>query len=196
MRHWWWRAIASVAILSCGFLSACDESQQFFSSNRNSPDQRSQTPEFKTHVEGNLFSFQYPHDWSLDSYGGMPFYIVATNYPPEKATAQALPSAIRTGVALRSGTVEQLLAEIEADQKSRIIKKEVMTVNGQKVVRCWLTTSKFGFTDAIVSYIPYGDRQIGELVSYYGASNPQALPTIEQVHQSFRLLQSPSESKN
>lgn len=72
---------------------------------------------------------------------------------------------------------------------SRIVQRGATILGGQDAYRVWMTNTQFYFPDQMATYVRYTPTQTIEIVSYYTASNPSAVPMIQQIHGSLRLVQ-------
>jgi len=66
--------------------------------------------------------------------------------------------------------------------------KILFHLGGQDAYRVWTTDTQFDFPDEMTTYVRYTPTQTIAVISYYTASNPSAVPTIQQIHGSLRLV--------
>lgn len=146
------------------------------------------TVPMKTHVEEDYFSFQYPANWQLERSGSKPPYLIVTSYRMTPGGGLALKQAIKTDVTLLPQSMQALINKPPTGDDIKISRTRHLTIAGKPAYQRWYRSLGFDFPDTVVTYVQYSDRQTAVLSSYYTASNPRAVPQIQQIHQSFRIL--------
>ncbi|MDW8200250.1 MAG: PsbP-related protein [Cyanobacteriota bacterium SKYGB_h_bin112] len=135
------------------------------------------------------FSIQYPLDWTVDT--SHQNYIIITNYQADGSRSLTPDQAIKTDISIDQKSLESIVQRSQGshdESGSRVIRRGRINLGGRDGFRLWTTDSLFDFPDTITTYLRYTDTQTIVIVSFYTASNPTAVPLIQRIHGSFRLM--------
>ncbi|MBE9151305.1 MULTISPECIES: PsbP-related protein [unclassified Coleofasciculus] len=145
---------------------------------------------FVTYTEPNFFSVAHPSGWAVERVNEN-YITLWSRRPSEPGGGQAPPNLIKTDITIVNGSLETAVEGAIATSKegdSTLTRRGNLKIGGRDAVRIWLTGSSFDFPDTILSFVRYTDNQTISITSYYTASNPTAVDTIQRIHWSFRLL--------
>jgi len=146
------------------------------------------TSRLQTYRAGNLYTIQFPQGWQVT---GDVNYLMLTNFDLNKGGGTAPQSAIKTDIAVFPQPFDTVVQKAQkgkyTEAGDRIIKRGALKLGGRDAYRVWTTDSNFDFPDAVTTYVRYGNQTVS-ITSFYTMQNPSAVPTIQQIHGSFRLL--------
>jgi len=147
---------------------------------------------FDKYEESGLFSIEYPEDWYVEqsSGGGVIFY----NQPPPTRGGGSFPANfVKTEVHIQSTSFEEAVRSLRSSETSRrsgevMTRQGELTVGGRNAFRAWFSGSVHN-TDYIVTLVRYSDTKVARMVSYTTSGETWAVPTIQDIHWSFRAIQ-------
>ncbi len=133
---------------------------------------------------------RFPADWFVDPTSDN--YLILSNYSPKVGGRIAPEQAIKTDITVVPESFESIVRRYSRGTTtlsgSRIVGRGATILGGQDAYRVWTTDTQFDFPDEMTTYVRYTPTQTIAVISYYTASNPSAVPTIQQIHGSLRLV--------
>jgi len=143
---------------------------------------------WQTYRAGDRYTIQFPQGWQVT---GDANYLMLTNFDLNKGGGTAPRSAIKTDIAVFPQPFNVVVQKVQkgkyTEAGDRIIKRGALKLGGRDAYRVWTTDSNFDFPDAVTTYVRYGNQTVS-ITSFYTMQNPNAVPMIQQIHGSFRLL--------
>lgn len=130
----------------------------------------------------NKYSISYPSGWFVD-------------YQPEVNDTLVMifggkpPDAIKTDVSIQQGSFETVVKQTLSSE--RVTKQGRATLGGREAFRIWISNDTSGEfnRDVIITLVRYNNIETVLIASFYDSINSSAIPIIEAIHGSFRVLE-------
>lgn len=145
-----------------------------------------------TYEQLDSFSIQYPQDWQVNLLGEDSIEIVNTGANPRLNIHTTVRLLRENPDAVVNRSIDQFVSD-----EVRVKGYRIVTVDDQSAFRIWMgdymsenmaatgDAIQQADTDAVATFIGYGDDQTALLVSHYAADHPDAETQILQIHDSF-----------
>ena len=145
-----------------------------------------------TYEQLNSFSIQYPQDWQVNLLGEDSIEIVNAGADPRLNIHTTVRLLRENPDAVVNRSIDQFVSD-----EVRVKGYRIVTVDNQSAFRIWMgdymsehitvvgDAIQQADTDAVATFIGYGDNQTALLVSHYAADHPDAETQILQIHDSF-----------
>ena len=145
-------------------------------------------PGYSLHVVPNAFSIEYPEDWLIGD--SSQSYVSIWNRQSYR-DFMFPPGSVKTEIYIGSETFEEALqslltTEDDVFDPGVLTRKGELTIGGQEAFRAWFENGE-NTSDSIVTIIRYSNNQTATIVSYFTGGETWAIPTIQDIHWSFRV---------
>lgn len=160
------------------------------------PQPRQASPtRYQTYTVPGEFSLQVPPGWFIERSSNPGLEpregVILMSQPPTPGGGGDFPQQlIKTDVAIYSGSFETIVRRTRGDaqsNQSRIDRRGKTRVGGRDAFREWGVTEG---THYMITLIRFTNTETLYLISFYDQKNSAAVPIIQRIHGSVRVLRS------
>ena len=180
-----------LAVVACDFFLEIANSKSHIVLAETTP-----RPGFKLYQQAGLYSIEYPSGWVVNTSnsgpGGIPYLVIWSRKPPSRGGGVFPAGFVKTDIFVEPISFERSRQQLLQPQRrgaepGRLVKRKKLVINGQEAFTTWWAGGE-DTAGYIVTLVRHRNGGTVKILSFHGEINSAMSKTIEDLHNSLKVL--------